>query len=245
VSGENVVLLAGGVLGLAVLLGISRAVAHLGALAAIGAYTLAVGPQPSVIRAAVAGAAVSAAWLAGRERDPWHVLLLAAVVLLAWNPYAIWDPGFQLSFAAVVAIFVGLQPLLTVLEGYPVPRKLAPVLAVSAVCSIATAPILWLQFGNVPLLGIVANAFAEPAVAPLLGGALVTAVVDTVSPTVAAALAQLTGIVAAYVALCARAIGALPAAQVGGRAAALAAAGGLCLAAYAWRRWRTSWARHT
>src|SRR5205085_4863229 len=59
VSGQNVVLLAGGLLALAVLLGAPRAWGHLGALAAIGAYVLAVGPQPSVIRAAVAGAAVS------------------------------------------------------------------------------------------------------------------------------------------------------------------------------------------
>ena len=56
-----------------------RSVGHAGALAAIGAYVLAVGPQPSVIRAAVSGAAVSLAWLGGRQRDPWHVLLLAAV----------------------------------------------------------------------------------------------------------------------------------------------------------------------
>ena len=48
---------------------------HVAALAAIGAYVLAVGPQPSVIRAAVSGVAVSVAWLARAERDRWHVLL--------------------------------------------------------------------------------------------------------------------------------------------------------------------------
>ncbi len=122
VSGQNVVLLAGGVLGLALLLGIPRVWAHLGALAAIAAYVLAVGPQPSVIRAAVSGAAISIAWLAARERDPWHVLLLAAVVLLAWNPYTLFDAGFQLSFAAVVAIFLAVGPLLRLAEGYPVPQ---------------------------------------------------------------------------------------------------------------------------
>ena len=53
-----------GVLGLGWLLGLPRAPAHVCALAAIGAYVLAVGPQPSVIRAAVVGRlAVSVAWL--------------------------------------------------------------------------------------------------------------------------------------------------------------------------------------
>ena len=128
------------------------------------AYVLAVGPQPSVIRAAVSGIAVSVAWLVSRERDPWHVLLLAAAVLLAWSPYALFDPGFQLSFAAVAAIFLVVGPTLRVLEGYPVPRKLGGIVAVSAACSAATAPILWLQFGAVPLLGVLANALVEPAV---------------------------------------------------------------------------------
>ena len=245
VSGENVVLLAAGVLGLAVLVGLPRAFGHVGAVAAIVGYVLAVGPQPSVVRAAVSGAAISIAWLAARERDPWHVLLLAAAVLLAWNPYAVWDPGFQLSFAAVLAIFVGVAPIVQVLEGYPIPRGVAAGVAVSAVCSVATAPILWLQFGTVPLLGIVANALAEPAVGLLLGGALVTAAVDAVAPGLAAALAQLTGLGAAYVALCARVVGSLGVAQASGDAAAAAAIGCLCLAAYAWRRWRTTCGRPT
>jgi competence protein ComEC len=245
VSGQNVVLLAGGVLCLALLLGVSRASAHVGALAAIGAYVLAVGPQPSVIRAAVSGAAVSVAWLAARERDPWHVLLLAAVVLLGWNPYALFDAGFQLSFAAVVAIFLAVGPLVRFLEGYPVPPWLGGPVAVSAACSVATAPILWLQFGAVPLLGILANALVEPAVGPLLGLAFAAAAVDPVAPPLAAGLAWLNGWVAAYIALCARLVAAVPVAQARGSGAALAAAGSLVAAAYAWRRWRTSSNRRT
>jgi competence protein ComEC len=245
VSGANVVLLATGMLGLAWAVGLPRAWAHVSALAAIGAYVLAVGPQPSVIRAAVSGAATSIAWLMARERDPWHVLLLAAVVLLAWNPYALADAGFQLSFAAVVAIFLAAGPLLRVLEGYPVHQKLAAAVAISAACSVATAPILWLQFGAVPLLGVVANALVEIAVAPLLGLAFATAVIEPVAPPLAAALAWLNGWIAAYVVFCARAVAAVPFAQVHGRGAALAAAGSLVAAAYAWRRWRTTSNRPT
>jgi competence protein ComEC len=240
VSGQNVVLLAGGVLGLGVLLGVPRAWGHVGALAAIGSYALAVGPQPSVIRATVAGAAVSFAWLGGRERDPWHVLLLAAVVLLAWNPYSVFDPGFQLSFAAVLAIFLAAGRVTEGLKGYPVPRRLGLIVGISAVCSVATTPILWLQFGSVPLLGLVANALVELAVGPLLGLALVTAAVDPVSPSLAAALAAANGWVAAYVASCARLIAAVPFAQASGSGAAIAAVCTLALAAYAWRRWQTS-----
>jgi competence protein ComEC len=245
VSGQNVVLLAAGVLGLAWLVGLPRTGAHVAALAAIAAYVAAVGPQPSVIRAAVSGMAVSVAWLTSRERDSWHVLLLAAVILLAWNPYAIFDAGFQLSFAAVVAIFVAVRPALRVLEGYPVPRRLAAVVTVSAVCSVATAPILWLQFGQVPLLGVVANALVEPIVGLLLGLALTSAVVDPVAPFLAHGLAWVNGWLAVYTASCAGVVAALPFAQASGRAAASAGVGSLLLAAYAWWRWRTSSNRPT
>jgi competence protein ComEC len=243
VSGQNVVLLAGGVLGLALLLGVPRAWGHVSALVAIGGYVLAVGPQPSVIRAAVSGIAVSVAWLSSRERDPWHVLLLAALVLLGWSPYAIYDPGFQLSFAAVIGIFLAAGPLARVLEGYPMPAPARTALAISAVCSLVTAPILWLQFGKVPLLGVVANLLVEPAIGPLLGLALVTAAVQPVAPPLAAALAWLNGGIAAYTAACARLVSAAPFAQASGATAGIAAACALTAAAYAWRRWRTTSSR--
>ena len=238
VSGQNVVLLAGGVLALAVALGIGRMWGHAGALAAIGAYVLAVGPQPSVIRAAIAGAAVSVAWLAGRLRDAWHLLLVAACALLAWNPYALFDAGFQLSFGAVAAIFVLGGPFLHALDGYPMPGWLRSALAISAACTLVTAPILWLEFGRVPLYGVIANALVEPAVPVLLGLSFAAAATAPFAPSLATALAWANGFVAVYIETCARAVSALPAAQVSGRAAAAAAIAAIGGVAFSWRRLR-------
>ena len=238
VSGQNVALLAGGVLALAVALGIGRAWGHVGALAAIGTYVLAVGPQPSVIRAAIAGAAVSVAWLAGRLRDAWHLLLVAACVLLAWSPYALFDAGFQLSFGAVAAIFVLGKPFLLGLEGYAMPGVLRSTIAISAACTLVTAPILWLEFGRVPLYGVVANALVEPAVPPLLLLSFSAAAVAPFAPGVAVALAWANGWVAVYIETCARAVSALPGAQVSGRSAGVAAAAAIAGIAISWRRLR-------
>ena len=207
-------LVAGGALALAWLLGIPRWLGQIGALAAIAAYVLAVGAQPSVIRAGVSGALVSLAWLAARPADRWHFFLLGALVLLAWNPYTLLDPGFQLSFAAVAAIFVLVPRLLKAFEGYPLPDALAGVVAVSTACGLATAPILWLQFHALPLLTVPANALAAPAVPPLLALAFAAALVGTVSPPAAGAIAWLNGWCAAYLAACARLVGGLPGAQV-------------------------------
>ena len=59
-----------------------------------------------------------------RPSDRWYFLLLGAAVLLAWNPYSLLEPGFQLSFTAVAAIFVAVPRLERSLAGYPVPRVL-------------------------------------------------------------------------------------------------------------------------
>jgi competence protein ComEC len=214
VSGQNVALVAIGVLMCAWLAGIPRWLGEIGALGAIVGYVLAVGAQPSVVRAGVAGVLASLAWLTARERDRWYFLLLGALVLLAWNPYVLRDPGFQLSFTAVAAIFVLVPRLQRALEGYPVPRRLGDVAAVAAACGVVTAPILWLQFHAIPLLTVPANALAAPAVAPLLGLALGAAALDSVAPSAAVALAWLNGWCAAYLAGCARLVGAIPFAQV-------------------------------
>jgi competence protein ComEC len=214
VSGQNVAYVVLGTLLAAWALGLPRWAGELGALASVAAYVMAVGLQPSVVRAGVAGALASLAWLASRPRDRWYFLLVGAAVLLAWNPYSLLDPGFQLSFSAVAAIFVLVPRLERRLEGYPLPRRLAEIVAVSGACGAATAPILWIHFGAVPVYSIIANGLAAPVVAPLLGFALSAAAIDPVFPEAAAALAAANGWLAAYLAWCARAVGGLPYAQV-------------------------------
>jgi competence protein ComEC len=214
VSGQNIAYVIGGVLLLAWALGVPRRLAQVGALAAVGGYVLAVGWQPSVVRAGIAGGLASLAWLASRPTDRWYFLLLGAAVLLAWNPYTLLDPGFQLSFTAVAAIFVVVPRLERRLEGYPLPGRLVSVLALAAGCGAATAPLAWLHFGAVPAYTVLANAFAAPVVAPLLGLALGATAVGVLLPSAAVALAWLNGYLAAYLAACARLVGGLPQAQL-------------------------------
>jgi competence protein ComEC len=214
VSGQNVALLAGGVLLIAWIAGVSRWVGEVGALTAILGYVVAVGWQPSVVRAGVAGILTSLAWLVARPRDRWYFLLLGAAVLLAWNPYSLLEPGFQLSFTAVAAIFVAVPRMERILEGYPLPRWLRGVLAVSVACGLATAPIVLFHFDAVPAYAVLSNAFAAPAVGPLLGLALVTSVVEPVSASAAGTLAWVNGWLAAYVAGCARVVAGLPYAEL-------------------------------
>jgi competence protein ComEC len=230
VSGQNVAYVVAGVLLAAWLAGFPRWLAHVGALAAVLGYVAAVGWQPSVVRAGVAGSLASLAWLAARPRDRWYFALVGAAVLLAWNP-ALLDPGFQLSFVAVAAIFLLVPRIERRLDGYPLPRMLVGVVALSVGCGIATAPILWLRFGAVSVVSVIANALAAPVVAPILGLGLGAAAIGGVLPGAAHALAWVNGWLAAYLAWCARTIGGLPFAQVhsGKVLAGVAAAAGAAL----------------
>jgi competence protein ComEC len=213
VSGQNVAYVVAGTILLVWALGLPRRVGELAALGTVAAYVLAVGWQPSVVRAGIAGGLASLAWLASRPRDRWYFLLVGAAVLLAWNPYCLLEAGFQLSFSAVAAIFVLVPRIGRLLEGYPLPPRLAEVIAVSSACGLVTAPVLWLHFQAIPVYAVLANALAAPVVGPLLGLALAAAVLHPFVPEASAALIWLDSHLAAYLAFCARLAGGLPAAQ--------------------------------
>ena len=213
VSGQNVAYVAIGTVTVVLLLGLGQLVGQAAAIGAILAYVLAVGWQPSVVRAGVAGCLAALAWLASRPRDSWHFLAVGGLVLLAWTPASLLEPGFQLSFAAVAAILVTLPRLRTLQAAYPLPGSLVALVGIAGACGIATAPILLLRFGSVPLWTVPANALAEPAMPPLLACGLLAALVEPVSPSAAAALAWLAGWFAAWIAACARLVAGLPYAE--------------------------------
>jgi competence protein ComEC len=215
VSGQNVAFLAAGIYGLGWLLRLSRVVRELSVVGVIAAYVLAVGWQPSVVRAGVAGGLASLAWLVARPSDRWHFLALGALVLMAWTPTAVLEPGFQLSFAAVAAIFVAVPRVRMVLDGYPLPVGVADALAVALACGLATSPIVLVHFGEAPVYTVLANVVAFVAAPLVLGLGLLAAIVDPVSPVAAAGLASLAGWAASWLELVARVVADLPSAQIG------------------------------
>jgi competence protein ComEC len=237
VDGLKVAAVGGGVAAVVLLLGLGIYVAQTAALLTVAVYALAVGLHPSVVRASVAAGLGSLAWLAGRERDRWQALLVGAAVLLGWNPHALFDAGFELSFAAVASIFIVAPRVVRALEGYPVPHGLAQLIGVSTACGLATAPVTWFQFRQISLVTVPANVVAVPVVVEVLGLALLTAVVAPVAPSAATAMAQLNGWGAWLVAMCARAFARIPGAQITSpRGAAILGLGAVIAAAYAWQR---------
>jgi competence protein ComEC len=76
------------------------------------AYSLAVGAESSVVRAALMFTFVIFAPIVSRRASSLNVLGGAALVLLAWRPADLFDPSFQLTFVSVLAMVVLAWPLL-------------------------------------------------------------------------------------------------------------------------------------
>jgi len=110
-SGTNVALLATLVLGVTTAAGMGLTPRLLLALAAVAAYVPLAGGGPSIQRAGVMGAAMLVAALAGRQASRWYAVLLAAALTLARDPRMVGDEGWQLSFAAVLALLTVAPPL--------------------------------------------------------------------------------------------------------------------------------------
>ena len=243
-SGANVLLLATLVLALAAAAGLGLSARLWLAIALVVAYVPLAGAGPSIQRAGVMGVAGLIAALAGSPRSRWYALLLAAAVTLALNPRAAEDPGWQLSFAAVLAM-LALVPSLTVrLRRARVPRGLAEALAVTAAATLGTAPLIALHFERLSLVSLPVNVLAAPAVAPVMWLGTVAGAVGQLAPSLAAPFAELAMLPLAYLTWLAQRAAMLPFAELElpspgplGVAAIYLAAGVLALA---WRRARAA-----
>ena len=79
-------------------------------------YTLAVGAEASVVRAALMFSVVALAPVLRRRSSSLNALGGAGLALLVWRPSDLFDPSFQLTFLSVVAIVALAWPLLSRLQ---------------------------------------------------------------------------------------------------------------------------------
>jgi competence protein ComEC len=198
VSGQNVALITLFVLVAFGLAGLIGTPARVAALFSAAVYTLVTGAGPSIVRAGAAGGLVATAWIASRPVLRWHLFACGAAIVLAVDPLELFDPGFQLSFAAVAAIYL-VAPRLTGLLGQAA--------GVSVACTLVTTPIAWWHFGRLAPLAVPANLLALPAVAPILWLGVAAVLVGSVSPVLAAPLLGLADLLAGYVLWIARLFG--------------------------------------
>lgn len=187
VSGFNVALLAGAIFAGLAMCGVPRRGAAVAAAAALIGFALVVGGQPSVLRATLMGLLLLAALLLDRESQLMNALAAAALALLVWRPGDLWEPGFQLSFAATAGIIYVTPWLAAILTERGWPAWLATAVAVSLGAQAAVTPLMLAHFNQLSLIGVVANL----AVVPLAGIATMLGMLALLMELLSSALAAL------------------------------------------------------
>jgi competence protein ComEC len=132
-------------------------------------YVFLTGQSPSVVRATVMGIIVLCSMLVERKIDVYNSLALAAIVLLFFDAKQLFQPGFQLSFTAVISI-VSLYPKIFSIQNI-LPEKtrgnnavkfVIGLVAVSISAAIGTLPFTSYYFGKISIIGLVANLLIVP-----------------------------------------------------------------------------------
>lgn len=150
-------------------------------------YTLLVGADAAVLRAALMGTLSLASRQLGRRNYGMNSLGVAGLVMLLWNPMWFWDVGFQLSFFATLGLILYAEPfsnftlnLLTKLfkqDMKAFARILNESVTLTFAAQLTTIPIMAYHFNRISLVSFIANPFilfVQPAVM-VLGGAAVFA----------------------------------------------------------------------
>jgi len=153
------------------------------ALIAIAIYTILVGADAAVVRAAVMGGLSLGAGLIGRRQYGPHALSLTAAVMAFIDPHILWDVGFQLSFAATLGLVLYAEPLQEVFARVAcrwLPEERAQALSgpvgeyflFTFAAQVTTLPIMAYHFGTISWVSFLANPIILPVQPPImiLGG---------------------------------------------------------------------------
>lgn len=177
VSGYNITIIAMFLMLIAQTLGIGRKKIFWLILVFLAFFLMITGLQASVLRAALMGAVVLLGNYLGRRNKVANALILAAVLMLLFNPkILVYDLGFQLSFLATLGL-VYLHPVLmklTKIENckWKIVKLVAgDYLLTTLSAIIMTQPLILFQFGKLSLVAPLANILVLPLVplAMLLG----------------------------------------------------------------------------
>lgn len=183
ISGFNIAVLSAVCLGLLRRLLPWKLAAPLTALV-IAAYTVLVGADAAVVRAAIMGTlGLLARHLGRRQHGLTTLLVTAALMSLLWAD-VLWDVAFQLSFAATLGLILYGTRLVQAFERLarrwlPVPRvqqlsgPVGEFLLLTLAAQWTTLPVIVWHFGQLSLISPLANLLILPVQTPLmfLGGA--------------------------------------------------------------------------
>ncbi len=146
-------------------------------------FTLVTGGEASIVRAAVMFSFIKAGKIINRNASIYNILAASAFCLLCFNPFFLWDVGFQLSYSAVLSIVVFFKPLYNLLS---IRNKALDwfwqLVAVSLAAQILTSPLSIYHFHQFPVYFLLTNLLAVPVSTVILIGEVALTVVAPIGP---------------------------------------------------------------
>ncbi|WP_353950485.1 ComEC/Rec2 family competence protein [Knoellia sp. S7-12] len=183
VSGSNIAVVGGMMLGLCILVGVPRRWRPLIVALAILGFVVLARPEPSVVRAAAMGLIGLIGMSRSRRAAGLPVLSGAIVVVLVMDPWMARSFGFALSALATLGLLLFTRPWGDAIARH-LPSRLAfmgPAVAIPVAAQAMCAPLIVLLQGSVSIVGVVANLVAAPLVAPATIAGVVAALVSVVA----------------------------------------------------------------
>ena len=132
-------------------------------LSCLWIFSLMTGASASVLRSAVMFTCIIFGNMLNRKSSIYNSLAASAFLLLCYNPYFLWDVGFQLSYFAIIGIIWLQKPIqqLISLNNY-VLRKIWEMTSITIAAQIITFPICLFYFHQFPTYFLLSNLVAVP-----------------------------------------------------------------------------------
>ena len=126
-------------------------------------FSLLTGASASVLRSAVMFTCIVIGKQFFRQANIYNSLAASAFILLCYDPYFLWDVGFQLSYFAVIGIVALQKPVTNILYfKSKMMNKVWGMLAITFAAQLITFPICIYYFHQFPNLFFITNFIAVP-----------------------------------------------------------------------------------
>lgn len=162
ISGMHVAVVVGCLLFLCTTLRMTRETSLTVVMWLIPVYVLLTGASPSIVRAGIMG--MIGLYAARRKllKDGLHILSVAALAMLVWNPYFLVNVSFQLSFIVTAGLMIFVPKLMPLLKFLP--RWLAGTVGITVVAQLISFPLTIYYFNQVSLISVMANLILVPVI---------------------------------------------------------------------------------
>jgi len=148
-------------------IGIPKRVSYLLTILVVIIFAQVVGNPPSAARASIMAICGLVAFILDRDKHLYNSLALAALIILIWNPFTLFDVGFQLSFMATLGILYltpHFQTYFRLTKRHKLVTYVLGSLAVSAGALVGVYPITALYFNKISLIALISNIVVVPQV---------------------------------------------------------------------------------